>query len=83
MPIFEYVCRACQHGFEMLVLHNTTPACPSCKSEELEKQTSGFAVNSKDISRANVAKARRTLKHSKDFIDKRVAEAEEEAHHHH
>ena len=83
MPIFEYACRACKHEFEFLVLHNTTPACPSCASQDLEKQLSGFAVNSPELSRGRVAKARKAMAKSKDFIDKRVAEAEHERDHHH
>jgi putative FmdB family regulatory protein len=46
MPIFEYACRQCGHEFEAVVLPSTTPACPECKSEDLEKQLSLFAVKS-------------------------------------
>ncbi len=44
MPIFEYVCRKCNHGFEALVRASTTVECPSCKSTALEKQLSVFAM---------------------------------------
>lgn len=45
MPLFEYQCRDCGHHFEALVIGNRTPACPKCKSENLEKKVStlGFA----------------------------------------
>jgi putative FmdB family regulatory protein len=40
MPIFEYVCKQCNHRFEALVRASTTVACPACKSASLEKQVS-------------------------------------------
>ena len=46
MPIFEYACRSCQHRFEAIVRTGDVPACPSCKSEDLEKLISSFAVDS-------------------------------------
>jgi putative FmdB family regulatory protein len=51
MPLYEYECRNCHHQFELLVRESTVLACPSCSSEELEKQLSVFAVG------ANGAKA--------------------------
>ncbi|HSE60339.1 MAG TPA: zinc ribbon domain-containing protein [Nitrospiraceae bacterium] len=44
MPLFEYRCTQCQHQFELIVNGSTTPACPSCRSERLEKKISAFAV---------------------------------------
>ena len=46
VPIFEYSCQACHHEFEMLVLKGTTPACPKCQSETLERLISVPAVKS-------------------------------------
>jgi putative FmdB family regulatory protein len=46
MPIFEYICRDCHHQFETLVTASRTPACPSCRSQALDKQLSVFAVSS-------------------------------------
>ena len=44
MPIFEYVCRDCQHPFE--AIERVAPAvCPKCQSEALDKQLSVFAVS--------------------------------------
>ena len=34
MPIYEYVCRKCDHAFEDLVFGDAKPACPACKAEE-------------------------------------------------
>jgi putative FmdB family regulatory protein len=44
MPLFEYQCKTCGHRFEALVAGSRTPACPRCKSEELEKQHSTFGL---------------------------------------
>lgn len=44
MPIFEFVCKECDQEFEELIQGASQPRCPSCKSEELEKKLSGFAV---------------------------------------
>jgi putative FmdB family regulatory protein len=45
MPLFEYECRKCGELFEALVVGSRTPACPKCKSADLEKRVSalGFA----------------------------------------
>jgi putative FmdB family regulatory protein len=46
MPIFEYICARCDHRFEAIVHGSTTPHCPSCDSDDLQKQLSVFAVGS-------------------------------------
>ena len=43
VPIFQYVCRACDHPFEELVFGSEEPACPECQAEDAEKQFSTFA----------------------------------------
>lgn len=43
MPLFDYVCRTCQHGFEVLVSRDAQPACPECQSADVEKQLSRVA----------------------------------------
>ncbi len=47
MPIFEYVCKDCQHEFEALVFGKQKAECPKCQSEKLEPQLSVFAVSAK------------------------------------
>ncbi len=47
MPIFEYVCKQCQHRFETIVQGAARPECPACASKELEKQLAVFAGGSK------------------------------------
>jgi len=47
MPIFEYVCKDCDHHFEALVFGNNKPACPKCESKKLAPQLSVFAVSAK------------------------------------
>jgi len=46
MPIYEYTCRKCKNAFEQLVRKGDIPACPKCKSEDLEKLLSLPAVKS-------------------------------------
>ena len=81
MPIYEYECRGCHHEFELIVLHDTVPACPSCQGQELERLPTGFAVASADISRARVKKAKAAALRSKNYVDAQVAE-EEHVHEH-
>jgi putative FmdB family regulatory protein len=47
MPIFEYVCKACDHRFEALVYGKEKAACPKCHATKLEPQLSVFAVPAK------------------------------------
>lgn len=44
MPLYEYECQSCHHQFELLVREKTVLACPSCRSEDLARQLSVFAV---------------------------------------
>lgn len=50
MPIFEYICKQCQHQFEALVFGRDKVACPKCKSKSLAPQLSVFAVSAKGSS---------------------------------
>jgi len=47
MPIFEYVCKECQHQFEVLVYGHQKAVCPKCESKKLEPKLSVFAVSAK------------------------------------
>jgi putative FmdB family regulatory protein len=45
MPIFEYVCKQCDHRFEAIVLGQQKVRCPKCESKKLQQQISKFAVS--------------------------------------
>lgn len=47
MPIFEYLCKDCDHEFEALVYGNEKAECPKCHSRKLAPQLSVFAVAAK------------------------------------
>ena len=47
MPIFEYLCKECNHPFEALVFGKDKAECPKCHSKKLEPQLSVFAVSAK------------------------------------
>jgi putative FmdB family regulatory protein len=57
MPLFEYQCKSCSKEFELLVRGAETPACPSCRSTELEKRLSVFAAHANGSSREMSAPA--------------------------
>lgn len=50
MPIFEYVCKECDHSFEALVMGDRKAECPKCQSKKLQPQLSVFAARSKAAS---------------------------------
>lgn len=50
MPIFEYICRDCEHEFEAIVLGSQAARCPKCESKKLDQQLSRFAVQGKGSS---------------------------------
>jgi putative FmdB family regulatory protein len=47
MPIFEYVCKDCDHDFEAIIYGNQKAECPKCHSKKLTPQLSVFAVSAK------------------------------------
>ena len=75
MPLYDFVCRACQHQFEALVRGSDAPTCPECRSQDLERLLSTFAMSS--------------LEHTKDLVKaerkkrapKQQAEKQEEFQH--
>ena len=81
MPLFEYTCRGCGAFFELLVRHDTVPACPSCHTQDLQRELSLFAVDSENTRRDNLAAGRRHNR--KTQVDKAVAEREMIDHHDH
>jgi putative FmdB family regulatory protein len=40
MPLYDYRCQACGHGFEALVRGGDTPACPACGAASPERAVS-------------------------------------------
>lgn len=54
MPIYEYICKKCDHRFETLVLRSAKPECPKCKSRSLAKQFSVFATQGKSEDFSNL-----------------------------
>ncbi|HZQ21844.1 MAG TPA: zinc ribbon domain-containing protein [Terriglobales bacterium] len=57
MPIFEYVCKECDHEFEALVFGKDKAECPKCHSKKLAPQLSVFAVAAKGVSSSSSAPA--------------------------
>jgi putative FmdB family regulatory protein len=57
MPIYEYICRDCQHRFETLVTADRRPSCPSCRGTGLDKQLSVFAVSARSAASAPMSAA--------------------------
>ena len=70
MPIHDFHCRSCGHEFEALSRPQDPPiACPSCKSADLEKLLSGFAVSSAEKTAAAALDSRkRQVRANKDKI---------------
>ncbi len=52
MPIFEYICKQCDHQFEALVYGLQKAECPKCHGSKLAPQLSVFAVSAKGTSAA-------------------------------
>ena len=50
MPIFEYICKKCNHQFEALVYGKEKAECPKCHAKKFEPQLSVFAVSAKSSS---------------------------------
>jgi putative FmdB family regulatory protein len=75
MPIYDFQCRACGEEFEALVRpQDPAAACPSCRSADVEKLLSGFAMKTAEKSAANAADARKRQVHANK--DKIVADEE-------
>ena len=83
MPIYEFKCRGCGHSFEALVRPPSTsaPTCPSCQGQDLEQLLSAFAVSSEERSKSAFKGAKKD--NEKTLRDQRIAQHEEEMHHHH
>ena len=40
MPLYEYACKKCRHGFEALIFPGEEAECPECRGRALEKRMS-------------------------------------------
>jgi putative FmdB family regulatory protein len=81
MPLYEFECRGCGDRFELLVRGEGSPACPSCKSIDLERLLSMFAVSSEGTRSSNLDGARKAG--AKERRDRKHAEIEAIQHHSH
>jgi putative FmdB family regulatory protein len=79
MPIYEYACRSCAHKFERLVRTGDAPACPLCKSLDLDRLLSSSAISSDNTRQLSLTKARARAKLVQR--DKDAAQAEYEKKH--
>ncbi len=43
MPLYDYVCESCNAECELLVSSSEVPTCPSCGSDNLQKQVARIA----------------------------------------
>jgi putative FmdB family regulatory protein len=81
MPIYEYVCRACQQRFEAIVRGSDVPGCPACGAMDLERLISSFAVDSpgtrklglKAVQQQNAATTREKASADYNYDRKRAA----------
>ena len=79
MPLYEYRCRDCAHEFEMLIRTGTTPVCPSCHRDALDRLLSVFGVATESTRQSAMTKAR--AGGEKVRREQAVAEQERMAHH--
>ena len=70
MPIYDFHCRSCGGEFEGLVRPQDPPvSCPSCKSADLERLLSAFAVSSAEKTAAAALDSRkRQVRANKDQV---------------
>ena len=59
MPIYEYVCKACNHQFEALVRGTKVPVCEACGGSELEQLMSLPAIQSESTKSLAMRAAKR------------------------
>jgi putative FmdB family regulatory protein len=67
MPIYDYSCNSCSNEFEALVRGSSSPTCPECGSQDLERKLS-FPVVRSESTKAQVKAAvkRRDAAQAKD-----------------
>ncbi|HUL75533.1 MAG TPA: zinc ribbon domain-containing protein [Vicinamibacterales bacterium] len=84
MPLFDFRCRVCGHEFEALVRPGHPPACPSCRSEDLERQLSTFTTTTRERTQAaaDVKRRKEAYQGRRDTaaMDREIARHREEDH---
>ena len=79
MPLYDFRCRACDHEFETLVRTGDNPSCPECRSTDLERLLSTFALSTDERRQAAVRDSRkRQIRANRDKV---IAEEEYRAKH--
>jgi putative FmdB family regulatory protein len=80
VPIYEYACRSCSQRFELLIRGTSAePACPECKSVDLEKLLSLPSVKSESTHARALGAAKK--RDAKQAYEKTNTQREYEAHH--
>jgi putative FmdB family regulatory protein len=80
VPIYEYACKACSQRFELLIRGTSAePACPECKSTDLEKLLSLPSVKSESTHARALGAAKK--RDAKQAYEKTNTQREYEAHH--
>lgn len=59
MPIYEYICKACNNQFEALIRGKKVPKCPECDSDDLEKLFSLPGVKSETTRQLSMKAAKK------------------------
>jgi putative FmdB family regulatory protein len=73
MPVYDYTCCSCKHRFDLLVRGVMTPACPKCKSEDLERMLSLPAVRSEGTRRLAMQSAKkRDSKQAEERVQEQI-----------
>jgi len=75
VPLYDYLCHQCHRQFELLVRAGTTPRCPSCDGEQLDRLISSFGVSTSTtrgqslsaIRQTNTGKAREAARAEQEY----------------
>lgn len=56
MPLYDYVCRACDERFEVLAAFaDPAPPCPACAAKGAERRLTGFQLGGRGRPRSELA----------------------------
>ncbi len=79
MPVFDYVCRSCEHSFELFLRTRDVAQCVACGSADVEKQMSVPALKTSSTRGLAMQAAKRRDK--AQATDRIVEQAKYEASH--